>query len=144
MRYLTDVKGPNKFVLDKKTNEFAKMGVMHGRKTKIRNQLKEKKKLKRNLPMSMRNHEIDSPVISYVSPEGQMVAWICEQRRRYVVAKQCECTTSLLPCTASCTACIFEFKKIVNKQQVDYRYAIAIIVLICYVFNMLCFNMLTY
>ena len=27
---------------------------------------------------------------------------------RYVVAKQCKCTASLLPCTASCTACILE------------------------------------
>ena len=32
------------------------------------------------------------------------------QWRRYVVAKQCKCTTSLLPCTASCTACILTRK----------------------------------
>jgi len=31
-----------------------------------------------------------------------------QQWRRYVVAKQCKCTTSLLPCTASCTACILK------------------------------------
>ena len=33
---------------------------------------------------------------------------VCAQWRRYVVAKQCTCTASLLPCTASCTACILE------------------------------------
>jgi len=39
------------------------------------------------------------------------------QWRRCVVAKQCKCTTSLLlPCTASCTACILEWHKKTKKN----------------------------
>ena len=54
------------------------------------------------------------PPIIVLGVNVQHRCWILQERaqetqwRRYVVAKQCKCTASLLPCTANCTACILE------------------------------------
>ena len=61
------------------------------------------------------------PKCRYIDPSLHVVSFSASrpQWRRYVVAKQCKCTTSFLRCTASCTACILQESRAVARKPRD-------------------------